>query len=87
MLKRPLLARLLWLGPFQETVARGRAHTLHLRVALSPLSQVTSARGTGNSGGAGGGERGESLQLRSVNWMVSAWEMKAVSYRRRCSWD
>lgn len=54
MLKRPLLARLLWLGPFQATVARGRPQTLHLRVTLSPLSQVTSARGTRNSGGTGG---------------------------------
>lgn len=55
MLKRPLLARLLWLGPLQVTEARGRPQTLHLRLTLSPLSQVTSARGTRNSGGTGGG--------------------------------
>lgn len=56
MLKCPLLARLVWFGPFQVTVARGRPQTLHLRVTLSPLSHVTSLRGTRNSGGTEGND-------------------------------
>lgn len=82
MLKCPLLVRLLWLGPFQVTEARGRPQTLHLRVTLSPLSHVTSLRGTRNSGGTGKNKRvgvrrvgsglAASLRLTAVTTVHSA---------------
>ena len=71
MLQRPLLVRRLWLGPFQVTEARGLPHTLHLRVTLSPLSHVTSARGTRNSGGTGDDNRvkGHTPLKARANWV------------------
>ena len=69
MLQRPLLVRRLWWGPFQVTEARGLPHTLHRRVTLSPLSHVTSASGTRNSGGTGddGRVKGHTPLIASAN--------------------
>ena len=51
------------------TEARGLPHTLHRRVTLSPLSHVTSASGTRNSGGTGddGRVKGHTPLIASAN--------------------
>ncbi|KAF3840031.1 hypothetical protein F7725_018748 [Dissostichus mawsoni] len=52
-------------GPRQVTVARGRPHTLHLRVTLSPPSHATSPTGTKNSGGAGKKEEESEMKVKT----------------------
>lgn len=44
------LSRMFWSGPFQVTVGFGRPQTLHCSVTVSPSRQVTSTKGTRNSG-------------------------------------
>lgn len=44
------VSRIFWSGPFQVMVGFGRPHTLHCRITVSPSRQVTSTKGTRNSG-------------------------------------
>lgn len=78
-------------GPRQETAARGRPHTLHLRVASSPLSQEASARGTRNSGGAGKKEEQSFILSLRACFFFFLKKMFAArlkpTHRQRCSWD
>lgn len=44
------VSRMFWSGPFQVMVGFGRPQTLHCNVTVSPSKQVTSTKGTRNSG-------------------------------------
>lgn len=44
------VSRMFWSGPFQVMVGFGRPQTLHCSVTVSPSKQVTSTKGTRNSG-------------------------------------
>lgn len=44
------VSRMFWSGPFQVMMGFGRPQTLHCNVTVSPSKQVTSTKGTRNSG-------------------------------------
>lgn len=44
------VSRMFWSGPFQVMVGFGRPQTLHCSITVSPSKQVTSTKGTRNSG-------------------------------------
>lgn len=87
MLKCSLLIRLLWLGPLQLTVARGRLQTLQLSMAFFPVLHVMSLRGTRNSGGAETECLPKSINTILILGDVSQNDKRMWTYHHKCSLD
>lgn len=88
----PPLLRVLWSGPLQETEAFGCPQILQRRVTLSPLSHITSLKGTTNSGGTAA-DHSETyshshLSHYDFNSSIQDFQEQHIqTYHHICSWD
>ena len=74
------VSRTFWSGPFQVMVGFGRPQTLHCRVTVSPSKQVTSTKGTRNSGATVVKSTWHTFALFRRNWTKQLFYNTTLSF-------